>query len=124
MRGRFRIPARRGDLRGEPDIRRLAAVGSEAYVPEGQLLIEHGHHGAGLYVVLVGSVVVEAPERRRELGAGSYVGERALLSRDGRRTARVRALTDSLVLAVSRVDFERLCREDPAFAARLARRAA
>jgi CRP-like cAMP-binding protein len=122
MNGRFPIRWRRRVA--ADDIHRLAEVGSTARVPEGQLLIERGHHGAGLYVVLEGSVVVEAPERRRELGPGSCVGERALLSKDGRRTARVRALTDALVLAVSRIDVERLCREDPAFAARLAHRAA
>jgi len=121
MRARFRTPWRRAGapVRGE-DIRRLAAVGSEARVGRGQLLIERGHHGAGLYVVLDGSVVVEAPERTRELGPGSTIGERALLSPDGKRTARVRALTDARVLAVSRVDVEQLCQDDPAFAERLA----
>jgi CRP-like cAMP-binding protein len=64
--------------------------------------------------------VVEAPEGARELGPGSVVGERALLSEDGTRTARVRALTHGVVVAVERAEVDRLCAEDPAFAERLA----
>jgi CRP-like cAMP-binding protein len=89
-------------------------------MPAGRLLIERGHPGAGLYLLLDGVVAVDAPERHRELGRGSCVGERALLSADGRRTARVQALTDVRVLAVARADFERLAREEPGLAGRLA----
>jgi CRP-like cAMP-binding protein len=64
--------------------------------------------------------VVEAPEGMRELGPGAVVGERALLSEDGTRTARVRALTYGKVVAVERAEVDRLCAEDPAFAERLA----
>jgi CRP-like cAMP-binding protein len=70
-------------------------------------------------VILDGSVVVDAPEGSRELGAGAVLGERALLSADGLRTARVRAATDLRVLAVDRVQFERLCEDDPKLAERL-----
>jgi CRP-like cAMP-binding protein len=102
------------------DLRRLSAVGDEVRVPAGQLLIERGQHGAGLYVVLEGDVLVEAPERQCELGPGACIGERALLSQDGRRTARVQALTDVRVLAVARTEFERLAREEPELVHRLA----
>jgi CRP-like cAMP-binding protein len=102
------------------DLRRLRAAGSEVQVPAGQMLIERGQPGAGLYVVLEGSVVVEAPDRVRELGPGSSVGERALLFPNGRRTARVRAKTRVRVLAVSRVEFERLSARDPGLGVRLA----
>ena len=67
-----------------------------------------------------GHIVVEAPEGTRELGPGSVVGERALLSADGTRSARVRALTYGKVIAIERAEVERLCAEDPAFAERLA----
>ena len=100
-------------------LRRLAAVGAEADVAAGQLLIERGQPGSGLYVVLDGSVVVEAPERTHVLGPGSLVGERALLTPDGKRTARVRARTDGRVLAVARPDFERLWAADAELPQRL-----
>jgi CRP-like cAMP-binding protein len=48
------------------------------------------------------------------------VGERALLADDGARTARVRALTNGVALAVERAEIDRLCADDPAFAERLA----
>lgn len=86
----------------------------------GKVLIERGKPGTGLFVLLAGKVVVEAPEGTREIGPGAVVGERALLSADGTRTARVRALTDGVAVAVERVEIDRLCAEDPAFAGRLA----
>jgi CRP-like cAMP-binding protein len=101
------------------DLRLLETVGTEASVAAGQVLIEHGQHGSGLYVILDGTVVVEAPEGTRELGPGTCIGERALLSADGLRTARVRATSDLRVLAVERVEFERLCADDPSFADRV-----
>ena len=95
-------------------------MGSELSFGAGQVLVEHGQPGTGLYVVVEGHLVVEAPEGTRELGPGAVVGERALLSEDGTRTARVRALTYGRVLAVPRADIDRLCAEDAAFAERLA----
>ena len=104
----------------DDDLQKLEAVGSELSFGAGQMLIERGKPGTGLYVVLEGKIVVEAPEATRELGPGAVVGERALLSEDGTRTARVRALTYGKVLAVERTEIERLCADDSAFAERLA----
>lgn len=101
------------------DLQRLEAVGAEAEVAAGRVLIEHGQHGAGLYVILEGTVVVEAPEGTRELGAGAVIGERALFSADGTRTARVRTTSDVRVLAVGRIEFEQLCAADAGFALRV-----
>lgn len=103
----------------EDDLRKLEAAGTELSFGAGQMLIERGKPGTGLYVVLEGTVVVEAPEGSRELGPGAVVGERALLSEDGTRSARVRALTYGKVVAVDRAEVDRLCAEDPAFAERL-----
>jgi CRP-like cAMP-binding protein len=105
----------------EDDLQTLEAVGSRIEFEAGKVLIERDKPGTGLYVVVKGHVVVEAPEGTRELGPGSVVGERALLSADGMRTARVRALSEGVVVAVERAEIDRLCAEDPAFAARLAR---
>ena len=105
----------------EDDLLTLEAVGSRLEFAAGKVLIERDKPGTGLYVVMKGHVVVEAPEGSRELGPGSVVGERALLSADGMRTARVRALSDGVVVAVERAEVDRLCADDPAFAERLAR---
>lgn len=103
----------------EDDLKKLEAAGSELSFGAGQMLIERGKPGTGLYVVVEGHIVVEAPEGTRELGPGAVVGERALLSEDGKRTARVRALTFGRVVAVDRSEVDRLCAEDPGFAERL-----
>jgi CRP-like cAMP-binding protein len=102
------------------DLRRLEAVGSAGTFPTGHVLIERGQHGGGLFLILDGTVVVEAPEGNLEYGSGSIIGERALLSPVGRRAARVRATSDLRVLAVDRGEFERLCADDAAFAERVA----
>ncbi len=104
----------------EDDLRRLEAAGSKVEFAAGKVLIERGQPGTGLFVLVDGSVLVEAPEGTRELGPGAVVGERALLSPDGTRTARVRALTDLVIVAVDRAEVDRLCAGDPAFAERLA----
>jgi CRP-like cAMP-binding protein len=101
------------------DLRRLREVGSEARIGAGQILIERGQRGAGLFVILEGTVVVEAPEGTRDIGPGALVGERALLSADGKRTARVRATSDLHVLVVDRIQFDRLCADDASFAERV-----
>jgi CRP-like cAMP-binding protein len=106
----------------DDDRRKLEAAGSELTVATGQVLTERGQPGAGLYVVVEGQIVVETPnDGLLELGPGSVVGERALLSEDGLRQARVRALTHGVVVAVDRAEVERLCAEDPEFAERLAK---
>jgi CRP-like cAMP-binding protein len=102
------------------DLRLFEAVGTESTFSEGQVLIEHGRPGTGLYVILDGTVVVDAPEGTRQMGAGACVGDRALFAADGLRTARVRAATDVRVLAVDRSDFEQLCADDPGLAGRVA----
>jgi CRP-like cAMP-binding protein len=102
------------------DLRRLQTVGGESRFGAGHVLIERGQTGTGLYVILEGTVVVEAPEGNRELGPGAFIGERALFAADGKRTARVRAATELRVLAVDRAQFNRLCADDPEFARRLA----
>jgi len=104
----------------DDDLRLFETVGAETTIPAGRVLIERGQDATGLFVVLDGTVLVEAPEGTRELGPGTCLGERALLSADGKRTARVRALSDLRVLAVDRVEFERLCADDPGLSTRVA----
>lgn len=102
------------------DLRLLESVGHETEITAGHVLIERGQHGTGLYVILEGTVRVEAPEGTLDLGAGTCVGERALLSADGKRTARVLATSNCRLLAVERGEFDRLCGDDPGLAQRVA----
>jgi CRP-like cAMP-binding protein len=106
----------------DDDLDKLKAAGSELTFESGQVLTERGTPGTGLYVVVEGQIVVETPDEGPvELGPGSVVGERALFSEDGLRQARVRALTNGVVVAVDRAAVEQLCAEDAKFAERLTR---
>ena len=102
------------------DLHLLESVGTKSELAAGHVLIERGQYGTGLYVILEGTVLVEAPEGTRELGPGEVIGERALFSADSTRTARVRTTSDVRVVAVDRVEVDRLCAQDAGFARRLA----
>ena len=102
------------------DLQRLESAGEATDIVAGRVLIEHGQHASGLYVVIDGTVLVEAPEGSREFGPGTVIGERALFTEGGTRTARVRAATDVRVVAVERVAVEERCADDESFAERLA----
>ena len=69
---------------------------------KGQTLIEQGHPGDDLYLVLDGIFAVEVDGRQvAEIGPGAIVGERAILE-SGNRTATLRALTPCRVASVPR----------------------
>ncbi len=79
-----------------------------------------------LYVILSGRVRVELQDQAgqilnlTELGPGSTVGERAILT-DEPRTANVRAINDVQVARLARRDFEALLHETPQLYANLCR---
>jgi CRP/FNR family cyclic AMP-dependent transcriptional regulator len=93
-------------------LERIAQRFSEVDVPANQVLIEPRMAGAGLFVICDGTVLVEAHELQRELGAGEVVGEISLVE-DGTRRARVIAKTDVHCLALGRADFEQLLATEP-----------
>ena len=86
--------------------------------PAGQVLVEIGQPGSGLFVIQDGEVQVELHGRVLTRGSGDFFGEIALLT-DRPRTARVRATTGVRGWALARKDFARLLEDHPTIAVRM-----
>jgi CRP-like cAMP-binding protein len=99
---------------------RLAASMSEVTFPAGRVLIEARAPGTGMFVIDEGTVTVHPRDRDPvELGPGEVVGEVALLTADGTRTARVQAITDVRCLSLDRATLQQALEEEPKLAAAL-----
>lgn len=97
-------------------LQRIAKAGTTFEVPAGHVLVQPHLPGSGLFVIEEGTVVVERPGKKPlELGPGEWVGELSLLT-DKARSARVRAKTEVLCLAIGRQEFRALLEEDPKLA--------
>ncbi|MEZ5341436.1 MAG: cyclic nucleotide-binding domain-containing protein [Acidimicrobiales bacterium] len=90
----------------------------------GDRLISQDEVGSSMYVVVTGSVLVTridpdgTEHRLRRTGAGTIIGELALLA-DVRRSAQITADTDVELLVITRVEYQRLRTEHPALALEL-----
>ena len=102
-------------------LERVSALSAEVDVPAGQVLIEPGQPGTGLFVVVDGTVEVELRGKPTTLGPGEFVGELSVLVEDAPRSVRVRAATDVRCLALTRADFEELLEEEPRIGVAMAR---
>lgn len=95
---------------------RIAELSTEFEARAGWVLVEVGQQGSGMFVLEDGTVEVQTPDGREwELGPGEFFGELALLT-DHPRNARIRAKTPVRCLAISRVDFSKLLKEEPEIA--------
>jgi CRP-like cAMP-binding protein len=104
---------------------RLAASMSEVMFPAGRVLIEARAPGTGMFVIDEGTVTVHPRDSEPvELGPGEVVGEIALLTADGTRTARVQAITDVRCLSLDRATLQQALEEEPKFATALLESAA
>jgi len=107
-------------------LQEVAAVMQPVKLAGGAMLFDEGDIGDTLYIVAHGRlrISVSAPRGDRrvvaELGRGESVGEMALLTGE-RRSARVEAIRDSVLLALSRPAFERVVEQYPRVMTQLAR---
>ena len=101
---------------GEDVVQRVFAISTELECPAGQVLARADDPGAGMFIIVEGTVEVEARSRTIELGPGEFVGELALLVPESTRVARVRAKTPIRCLAINRLDFEELLDDEPRIA--------
>ena len=104
---------------GDDDLQCLADAVNEVEVPAGQLLVQPGAPGTGMFFIADGTAVVETKQDEIELGPGQFFGELALISEDETRTARVRAKTELRCFALDRASFRSLVTDHPDVAASL-----
>jgi CRP-like cAMP-binding protein len=104
---------------GDDDLQCLADAVNEVEVPAGQLLVQPGAPGTGMFFIADGTAVVETKQDEIELGPGQFFGELALISEDETRTARVRAKTELRCFALDRASFRSLVTDHPEVAASL-----
>jgi voltage-gated potassium channel len=97
-------------------LERVVSLFSEVEAPAGQVIVEHGHVGSGMFLLEEGTVSVELPGGPVELGAGEFFGELSILADDVPRTARVRSTTPIRALVIGRPDFRRLLENEPRIA--------
>lgn len=95
---------------------RIAETATEFETTPGHVLVQPKVAGSGLFVIEEGSVTVELPGRKLELGPGEFFGELALLRKDETHTARVCAASSCRLLAISRDDFDGLLHAEPRLA--------
>lgn len=123
------LPLERVGVLAELDpvaLQEVAAVMQPVKLAGGAMLCEQGDAGDTLYIVAHGRLRVSVAGGRggrrvvAELGRGESVGEMALLTGE-RRSARVEAIRDSVLLALSRSAFERVVEQYPRVMTQLAR---
>lgn len=99
----------------EPKLMKVADALEEELFNKGDYIIRQGTHGETFYIMVEGEVTVTVkmpsdpePQIIRDLSAGAYFGEKALLG-DDKRTANVIAKSDQVkCLVVDRATFKQL----------------
>ena len=90
------------------DLEQVAQISDEVDLPAGRVLMKQGDYGSEFFVIIKGSVRVERDGQvLRELGAGDFLGELALLG-DIARTATATCVTDGRLLVLGHREFHSL----------------
>jgi len=95
----------------------VSSLATEVSLPSGQVLLQPGQEGQGMFVILDGTVKVELPGGTTIACAkGEFIGELSLLVEGLMHTGRVRADGSVTCLAISRDDFTRMLETYPQIA--------
>jgi CRP-like cAMP-binding protein len=96
------------------DLATVGQIADETEVPAGKELIREDQPGRQFFVLLEGEAVVRRKGRKiNAVGPGDFLGEIALLS-NRPTTATVVATTPIRLAVITRTNFTRLLRENPA----------
>jgi CRP-like cAMP-binding protein/small-conductance mechanosensitive channel len=108
-----------------PQLERLAQSVRTARYGKGEVLFRQHDSGDELFLIQAGTVDISVMNGHRtektiaSVGAGSFVGERSLLTGEPR-SATVRAAADAIVFVVDKAAVGELLRDDPAIAHEIA----
>jgi CRP-like cAMP-binding protein len=95
------------------DLVALARVTEDLEVPEGTVLCKEGENGREFFVIVEGTVEIEAKGKRlASLGPGDFLGEIALLEQVPR-MATATARTPVRMFVLTRESFKRLVQDNP-----------
>jgi HEAT repeat protein len=99
------------------DLKQLAAIASEEFFPDGEVIAYKGEQGDAMFVIVTGEVRVvnEFDGKEVELArriTGEYVGELSIINREPR-IATLIACGDVRALSIDQKTFEGLLRERP-----------
>jgi hypothetical protein len=99
------------------DLKQLAAIASEEFFPDGEVIAYKGEQGDAMFVIVSGIVRVcnEIDGQEIELarrGTGEYVGELSIINREPRNASLI-ACGDVRALSIDQKTFEGLLRERP-----------
>jgi CRP/FNR family transcriptional regulator, cyclic AMP receptor protein len=101
------------------ELRMIANLADQIEWPEGKTLIKEGRLGSEFFILIDGTVAVSRDGRKlRELGAGEWVGEVALIS-NVPRTATVVTTSPIRALVMTRGGFSQLMKDSPSIAAKV-----
>jgi CRP-like cAMP-binding protein len=100
------------------DLARIVKASDKVSFKAGRVMIEQGQPGREAFIVLNGKAVRRNGKKLASLGAGSMVGELALLDH-GPRTATVTCDTDCDVLVISQRHFHGVLDDVPALSHKL-----
>jgi CRP/FNR family transcriptional regulator, cyclic AMP receptor protein len=101
------------------ELEAVSRVADELRLPAGRVLMRQGAPGRELFVLVEGEATVERDGTTVAVRrGGDFIGELALVT--GRpRSATVTATTDLQTLVLERLNFDRLLRDVPTFAAKV-----
>jgi CRP-like cAMP-binding protein len=97
------------------DLDGILRVGRPVSFEPGQVMVEHGDPGDGMYIILSGSAEVDVGGRFHKLASGNFFGEMALITA-GRRMATVKAVEPLDALMIPAEEFQSFLLDHPGVA--------
>jgi CRP-like cAMP-binding protein len=105
-------------------LERLADAANDVAFSEGQVIVQQGQVGNGLYIVMSGEVrILAGADELTRLGPGETIGELSVIDQQPRSASAVAAV-ETVCLALASWDLIALVEQDPSLALNLLRQLA